>query len=206
MIGSRLFLAFIALLLLGACASTEGLPVMCRHRALLTSAVMAEKYPVRIVVGKMEMGLHAQAQALIDHKWRWLQTDGNQVFVGKQEYQMTDIQVRSFLDISLAWSMSYEKGKAVSPILKNVDNMAIMQGEQIKFIVKGTETDWPGLKYSASNLPRGAAFDAASGVFSWKPGADQVGVYKDVRFTAIDESLPISPASKSITISVLSVH
>jgi hypothetical protein len=206
MIRSKLFLAFIALLLLGACASTEGLPVMCRHRALLSSAVMAEKYPVRIVVGKTEMGMHAQAQALIGHEWRWLQTDGNQVFVGKQEYQMKDIQVRSFLDISLAWSMNYEKGKAASPILKNVDNLAVMQGDQIRFTVKGTEMDWPGLKYSASNLPRGAAFDPADGAFSWKPGADQVGVYRDVRFTAIDESLPISPASKSITISVLSVH
>ncbi len=197
-------LPLVALLLLAACASTEGQPVMCRHRALMESAVMAEKYPVRIVVGMTQMGEHAQAQALIDHKWRWLRTDGNRVFVGGQEYPMESMQVCSFFDISVGWLLYHQKGKTVSPVLKYVDNVAAAQGEQIRFSVKGTETDWPELHYSAANLPPGATFDPSSGVFSWRPGADQIGVYRDVRFTAIDRSLPLSPVSASITISVFS--
>ncbi len=198
----RLFPAFLSLIFLGACALTEVLPVKCRHEALLCSAVMVEKHPVRIVVGTTKVGLHAQAQAFIDREWRWLQTDGKNVFVGTQEQPMDTMQVYSFFEGSRVW-FSFERGKAAAPTLRQIYDPVVIQGEQLEFTVKGAEIDWPDLSYTASNLPPGASFDPVTGAFSWVPGPDQIGIHKDVQFTVVDKSLPIPPVVESITISVV---
>src|SRR5262249_40816422 len=45
--------------------------------------------------------------------------------------------------------------------------------------------DGDGIFYSASGLPAGAVFDAATATFTWTPGFDQAGTYT-VTFTAAD--------------------
>ena len=52
---------------------------------------------------------------------------------------------------------------------------------------------------SASNLPPGAVFDAATRTFRWMPDANQVGVYPAVHFQAVDGP---SNASEDVTITV----
>lgn len=54
---------------------------------------------------------------------------------------------------------------------------------------------------SASGLPAGAAFDPATGVFSWTPGEKQAGDHT-VTFTATDNGTPPLSASETITITV----
>jgi hypothetical protein len=53
--------------------------------------------------------------------------------------------------------------------------------------------------FSASNLPAGAVFDAATGGFQWKPNPDEAGVYPGVRFEATDGN---QTSSEDVTITV----
>ena len=52
---------------------------------------------------------------------------------------------------------------------------------------------------SASNLPPGAIFDAATRTFRWMPDANEAGVYPAVHFAAVDGP---SNASEDVTITV----
>jgi len=66
-------LVFIALFLT-SCTYRVATP-LCRHRAIYCAMVARDlwKVPVRIAYGWTELGQpHAQAQAFIDGKWRWI--------------------------------------------------------------------------------------------------------------------------------------
>ena len=58
-------------------------------------------------------------------------------------------------------------------------------GESLTFTVNATDEQNDTFTISATDLPRGASFDAESGSFSWTPGASQTGETK-VTFTATD--------------------
>ncbi len=60
-----------------------------------------------------------------------------------------------------------------------------LEGSPLEFAVTAGDPDGDGLIYSASNLPAGALFNAASATFSWTPGFEQAGAYT-VTFTTAD--------------------
>lgn len=75
------------------------------------------------------------------------------------------------------------------------DTVVVKTGTQISFFVSATDADMPygdqvTLSVEAGALPPGAAFDAATGVFSWRPtwSPSHPGPY-EVTFTAKDKSL-----------------
>lgn len=80
----------LSLLTLTACAGNME-KAMCRHKAMLTAITYGEKYPVRIVAGKIkgQINYHAQAQAKIKGEWRWLEF-GEYPTIGSREYELED--------------------------------------------------------------------------------------------------------------------
>ncbi|MDH5668189.1 MAG: putative Ig domain-containing protein [Nitrospira sp.] len=59
----------------------------------------------------------------------------------------------------------------VAPVLAPIGNKTVNEGELLTFTVSATDVDDPTqlLTYSASGLPPGATFDAATGLFAWTP-------------------------------------
>jgi Putative Ig domain/Dockerin type I domain/Right handed beta helix region len=74
----------------------------------------------------------------------------------------------------------------VAPVLKAVGNKSVKEGATLSFTVSAGDADGDALAYSASNLPSGATFNAASRTFLWTPSLSQAGVYSGVRFQVSD--------------------
>jgi hypothetical protein len=55
------------------------------------------------------------------------------------------------------------------PVIDPIGDQAAFEGTLVQFTIRASDPDNNILTYSASNLPAGATFDAASGVFSWIP-------------------------------------
>jgi hypothetical protein len=72
------------------------------------------------------------------------------------------------------------------PVLSAIGNKAVNEGATLSFAVSASDADGDALTYSASNLPLGATFVAATRTFSWTPGYSQAGVYANVRFQVSD--------------------
>jgi hypothetical protein len=53
--------------------------------------------------------------------------------------------------------------------------LAAVEGQPFQLTVQGTDLDGDALTRSLAPLPAGAAFNAATGVFSWTPAANQLG-------------------------------
>lgn len=85
------------------------------------------------------------------------------------------------------------------PILYSIGDKTVNEGESLSFTIAASDPDGDLLTYSASNMPAGASFNAATQVFAWTPDSSQVGTYANVRFTVTDGALT---ASENITITV----
>jgi hypothetical protein len=73
-----------------------------------------------------------------------------------------------------------------APVLNAIGNKSVNEGAALSFTISASDGDNDALTYYASQLPAGAAFDAASRTFSWTPGYGQAGVYANVRFQVSD--------------------
>ncbi len=68
-----------------------------------------------------------------------------------------------------------------APQIEAVAAIAVDEMQPVSFALKGSDPDKEDagkLVYSISNLPQGAALDAATGQFTWTPNYDQSGEYK----------------------------
>ena len=76
------------------------------------------------------------------------------------------------------------------------------EGAQLQFTVTASDVDGgQTLTLSASNLPTNATFNAQTGLFTWTPAFDQMGVY-NLNFTATDNGNPPLSDTKTVTITV----
>ncbi len=75
------------------------------------------------------------------------------------------------------------------PVLAPIGNKAVNENANLSFSVGATDPD-PGttLTLSVTGLPTGAAFNAATGAFSWTPSSADIGNHS-VTFTASDGAL-----------------
>jgi PKD repeat protein len=90
----------------------------------------------------------------------------------------------------------------VPPLLTIPGNQTATAGTWINFTITASSTNTGGtVTLSATGLPSGANFDAATGLFSWKPSSGQTGSYT-IRFIATDSSSPSTPTSKPMQIQV----
>jgi subtilisin family serine protease/PKD repeat protein len=88
------------------------------------------------------------------------------------------------------------------PMLNPIDNKTVDENKPLRFTISGSDPDGDKLAYSAANLPQGATFNSATGIFTWTPTYYQAGSYK-VTFTVSDGTLS---ASQTIAITVNNVN
>jgi len=89
------------------------------------------------------------------------------------------------------------------PIFNNPGNRTVNEEALLSFTLSALDADGDPLTFSASNLPSGASFNAATRAFSWRPSASQVGVYSDILFSVTDNYFTID---QKISITVLNVN
>jgi hypothetical protein len=66
------------------------------------------------------------------------------------------------------------------------ENKTVTAGQKLEFQVKAEDPNGDPITYGTEGaLPSGAAFDPASGTFTWTPDGTQAGTYT-VTFTATD--------------------
>ncbi len=87
------------------------------------------------------------------------------------------------------------------PVLSPIGNKVVSEGQTLSFVATSTDPDGDTLTYSATNLPPGALFDAATGAFVWTPDFTQAGSYT-VTLAASDDGTPSMSVSESIVITV----
>ncbi len=86
----------------------------------------------------------------------------------------------------------YPKPRSVyRPFFDAIPARSASPGEAVTFVVNARNPgDGVSLRYSASQLPGGATFDAATRAFAWTPQPAQSGTHT-VRFTADDGLIPV---------------
>src|SRR5205085_11210521 len=72
-----------------------------------------------------------------------------------------------------------------APVLAPIGSKSGSEGSLLTFTISATDVDGDALTYSASGLPAGATFTAATATISCAPGFDQAGP-SSVIFTARD--------------------
>jgi len=94
-----------------------------------------------------------------------------------------------------------------APLLATIGTKSVDELTSLQFAVSATDADFPGdaLIYIAADLPPGATFDPATGVFAWTPTESQQGQYV-VTFTATDDGTPRLADSEAVTITVREVN
>lgn len=75
-----------------------------------------------------------------------------------------------------------------APVLAPIGNRLIMYGNLLSFTISATDIDGDSLVYSASGVPAGASFNAATRTFSWTPVYADLGAHY-VTFSVSDGSL-----------------
>ena len=89
-----------------------------------------------------------------------------------------------------------------APVLTVPGAQTVQSGQTLNFTVAATDPDaGQSLTYTASNLPTGASFSAATRQFSWTPTAAQTGTYT-VTFTVTDNGTPPLSDAKPVSLTV----
>lgn len=87
------------------------------------------------------------------------------------------------------------------PVFSSVGPQSVEEYSTLTFGVWATDPDGDAVDLQAGELPRGAAFDPVSGVFSWRPDGLQAGVYP-IYFFATDDGIPQLTAELGIVVTV----
>lgn len=91
------------------------------------------------------------------------------------------------------------------PVIQEIGNKDILEDSLLEFVIIATDGDGDNLTFSASDIPAGAEFNAATGTFSWTPSFTQSGSYQ-VLFSVTDDGNPPMGDTKEITITVGNVN
>ena len=75
-----------------------------------------------------------------------------------------------------------------APVLDPIGDKAVTEGSLLTFTLSASDPDGDAITYSATGLPQGAIFNAATRIFTWTPTYRQAGIYH-VKFTASDGTL-----------------
>lgn len=87
------------------------------------------------------------------------------------------------------------------PVFSSAGPQSVEEYSTLTLGVWATDPDGDAVDLQAGELPRGAAFDPASGVFSWRPDGLQAGVYP-IYFFATDDGIPPLTAEQGIVVTV----
>lgn len=92
------------------------------------------------------------------------------------------------------------------PVLDPIGDRIVNEGQLLQFSVAALDPDGDAVSRSVFNMPPGAAFDPATGVFSWSPDYTQAGTYPDIVFVATDDGAPAKDDSETVSIYVGNVN
>jgi Putative Ig domain len=87
------------------------------------------------------------------------------------------------------------------PLIPTLPVYRTYPGQSILFPIDATDPEGLPLNYTATDVPAGAQLDTMTGIFSWTPGADQLGPFYG-RFTVTDEGVPPQSADGVLPIKV----
>lgn len=90
-----------------------------------------------------------------------------------------------------------------APVFSPIGGKTVNEGQTLNFTISATDVNGDTLTYSASNLPPGSSFNAASRIFSWTPNYNQSGTYPNVSFSVTDDKITVH---ENITITVNDVN
>jgi hypothetical protein len=93
-----------------------------------------------------------------------------------------------------------------APVLSVPGAQAVNEAQALTFNVSATDPDsGQTLTYSASGLPTGASFNAATRTFSWTPAYGQAGTYS-ISFSVVDSGSPPLSDTQTVAVSVNHVN
>lgn len=93
-----------------------------------------------------------------------------------------------------------------APVLEKISQLQLRENEPFQVQLSGQEPDGDAFEYQAFNLPAGASFDAANGIFSWTPTYEQSGIYREVVFRMVEKTESGLSASDTVAITVSHVN
>ncbi|HEX2021754.1 MAG TPA: putative Ig domain-containing protein, partial [Candidatus Thermoplasmatota archaeon] len=79
-----------------------------------------------------------------------------------------------------------------APLLDALPDRRVAENQLLRVVAGGSDPDGDALAWSASGLPPGATFDAATRTLSWRPTYAQEGTVADVTIAATDGDLAAS--------------
>ncbi|GIW41823.1 MAG: hypothetical protein KatS3mg076_2400 [Candidatus Binatia bacterium] len=86
-----------------------------------------------------------------------------------------------------------EPGPEFLPVeIGSIGDRGVAEGGRLALRLLASGLDPATVSFSASNLPPGASFDAANGLFVWQPRSDEAGAYPGVHFEATDGTATVS--------------
>ncbi|SFM85372.1 putative Ig domain-containing protein [Methanolobus profundi] len=91
--------------------------------------------------------------------------------------------------------------KNMAPEIDTIGSFSVYENQTLEFSINATDADDDELTYSAGGLPSGASLNASTGLFTWRPGYTQSGLYS-VEFRVTDGELN---ASEAVSIRVYDV-
>jgi hypothetical protein len=97
-------------------------------------------------------------------------------------FQVSDGSLTASQSVNIMVTMPIDE----PPVLSPMTNQSVRAGTLLMFSLSATDANGDALLFSASNLPRGAIFDANSRTFSWTPRPEQLGRYPFVHFEVSD--------------------
>jgi len=92
-----------------------------------------------------------------------------------------------------------------APVLKPIGSRSTAEGQPVTISLEADDPDGDELAFEAGDLPPGAQFAPAEGVFSWTPATGSSGNYR-VLFRVTDNGTPPLGAYEFVTITVGSVN
>ena len=96
----------------------------------------------------------------------------------------------------------------VAPVLAAIGNKNVNEGVLLTFTASATDADLPAqtLTYSATGLPSGATFNAATRTFSWTPSESQGGTTPSITLRVTDNGVGLLYDEETITVTVSEVN
>ncbi len=115
------------------------------------------------------------------------------------EFTVTDDGSPMQLDVELITVTVGDVNR--EPVIVSPGAQEVTEGQLLTFTITATDPDGDGFVLAASDVPSGASFDTATGLFSWAPTNSQAGLYT-VSFTATDNGQPVAVGTLQTIITV----
>lgn len=90
------------------------------------------------------------------------------------------------------------------PVFDPISPQSALEGDQLEFTVAAIDGDADNIYLAAVDLPLGATFDQATGLFSWVPDNSQSGTYS-ISIIATDDGIPSMSSEIIVNINIIDV-